>query len=102
FIGDGRFMIDLSGLADRLKSLEGVKHVVLLSERPGIQDAPRYFNAATRLHERYRAAGVILDAYTIRQEFRLDPGRYVAKALVRVAGTDTTGFRRTEFEVTAP
>jgi VWFA-related protein len=37
--------------------------------------------------------------YTMRQEFVLDPGRYVAKALVRIAGTDHVGFERTELEV---
>ena len=37
--------------------------------------------------------------YTMRQEFVLEPGRYVAKALVRIAGTDRMGFRRTAFEV---
>jgi VWFA-related protein len=37
--------------------------------------------------------------YTMRQEFVLDPGHYVAKALVRIRDTDRVGFRRTEFEV---
>lgn len=82
--GDRRFMSDLSGLADRLKSLEGVKHVVLLSERPGIQDVPRYFNPAMRLHERYRAAGVILDAVDIRQPWA--PGATAAQAGSGVGG----------------
>ncbi|HEX6096168.1 MAG TPA: VWA domain-containing protein [Thermoanaerobaculia bacterium] len=37
--------------------------------------------------------------YAMRQEFVLEPGRYVAKALVRIKGTDRVGFERTEFEV---
>lgn len=37
--------------------------------------------------------------YTMRQQFVLDPGRYVAKALVRIHDTDRVGFHRTEFEV---
>ena len=37
--------------------------------------------------------------YTIRQEFHLDPGRYTAKALIRIAGTEMTGFRRIDFAV---
>jgi hypothetical protein len=37
--------------------------------------------------------------YTMRQQFVLDPGRYVAKALVRIKGTDRVGFERTEIEV---
>ncbi len=84
FIVDGRFMTDLSGLADRLKSLEGVKHVVLLSERPGIQNASRYFNAAMRLHERYRAAGVILDGVDIRQPWA--PGATAAQSGAGIGG----------------
>ena len=34
--------------------------------------------------------------YTMRQELVLEPGRYVVKALVRIAGTDRVGFRRAE------
>ncbi len=37
--------------------------------------------------------------YTIRRDFRLGPGRYSAKALVRVVGKDVTGFGRGQFEV---
>lgn len=37
--------------------------------------------------------------YTMRQEFVLEPGRYVAKALVRIVGTDRIGFQRVPFEV---
>ena len=37
--------------------------------------------------------------YTMGQEFQLEPGRYVAKALVRIAGSDRIGFKRIEFEV---
>jgi len=40
--------------------------------------------------------------YTIRKEFNLPPGHYSAKAIVRVAGTDMTGFRRTDFVVPTP
>jgi hypothetical protein len=42
------------------------------------------------------------NAYTVREEFALQPGRYAAKVLVRVAGAGVTGFRRTDFVVTAP
>lgn len=42
-----------------------------------------------------------LNPYTIRQELRLRPGRYAAKALIRIAGTEMTGFRRTDFVVPA-
>jgi len=37
--------------------------------------------------------------FTVRQEFRLAPGQYVGKALIRVVGTELTGFRRAEFSL---
>jgi len=37
--------------------------------------------------------------YTIRGAFRLGPGRYSAKALVRVVGKDVTGLGRGQFQV---
>ncbi len=37
--------------------------------------------------------------YTVRQDFKLPPGRYAAKAIVRIPGTDKTGFQRTDFLV---
>jgi hypothetical protein len=37
--------------------------------------------------------------YTIRQKFRLGPGRYSAKALVQVVGTEAKGFRQAPFEM---
>jgi len=37
--------------------------------------------------------------YSMRQELVLAPGRYVVKALVRIAGTDRVGFRRAEVVV---
>jgi VWFA-related protein len=40
--------------------------------------------------------------YTLRQEFRLGPGRYAVKALIRVADTDAIGFRRANFTVPRP
>jgi hypothetical protein len=40
--------------------------------------------------------------YSIRQEFKIGPGRYAAKVVVRVEGKDIVGFRRTDFEVAAP
>lgn len=67
FIGDELFIEELVALADRLSSLEGVKRVVLLSERRGAQDlGVRYGNLAAMVHQRYRAAGVILDGVDIR------------------------------------
>lgn len=67
FIGDELFIEELIGLADRLASLEGIKHVVLLSERRGAQElAVRYADLAALVHERYRAGGVILDGVDIR------------------------------------
>lgn len=67
FIGDELFIEELMALADRLVSLEGVKHVVLLSERRGAEQlALKYSTIARRVHERYRAAGVILDGVDIR------------------------------------
>jgi VWFA-related protein len=77
---DRRFADDLAGLADRLAPLQGVKHVVLLSERrnldvdrpdpmrrvPSLSDP---FTAAKQVHEHYRAAGVILDAVDIRAPY---------------------------------
>jgi hypothetical protein len=35
----------------------------------------------------------------LRQKFVLPPGRYVAKAVVRIAGTPSLGFSKTEFTV---
>jgi hypothetical protein len=32
--------------------------------------------------------------YRMRQDLELAPGRYVVKALVRIAGTDRVGFQR--------
>ena len=37
--------------------------------------------------------------YTMRQDLALAPGRYVVKALVRIAGTDRVGFDRAELAV---
>jgi VWFA-related protein len=37
--------------------------------------------------------------YSIRKQFKLQPGHYSAKALLHVAGKDVTGFRRVEFAV---
>ena len=37
--------------------------------------------------------------YTMRQELVLQPGRYVVKALVRIAGTDRVGFEKAELVV---
>jgi len=64
------FIENLAALADRLAPLEGVKQVVLLSERRSGKDGegpilPR----AMRLHARYRAAGVILNGVDIRPPF---------------------------------
>lgn len=39
------------------------------------------------------------NAYTMRREFVLDPGRYVAKVVARIEGTDRVGFARAGFEV---
>jgi hypothetical protein len=40
--------------------------------------------------------------YSIRKGFALEPGRYAAKALVRVVGRDVTGFQREDFVTEAP
>lgn len=37
--------------------------------------------------------------YTLRQRFELGSGKYSAKALLRVVGTDIAGFQRSDFEV---
>ena len=37
--------------------------------------------------------------YTVRKAFQLEPGRYAAKAIVRIPGTDRMGFQRTDFVV---
>jgi hypothetical protein len=37
--------------------------------------------------------------YTMRQELTLPPGQYTAKAIVRVVGTDKTGFARKDFVI---
>ena len=37
--------------------------------------------------------------FTIRKAFSLQPGRYAAKAIVRIPGTDRMGFQRTDFVV---
>ncbi len=67
FFADELFIGELVDLADRLVALEGVKHVVLLSERRGIGDGVFWYaGMAARLHERYREAGVILDGVDIR------------------------------------
>ncbi|HKR66977.1 MAG TPA: VWA domain-containing protein, partial [Thermoanaerobaculia bacterium] len=49
----------LGELADRLASISGVKHVAFLGE--GMTKGANEFYA-TRMHERFQAAGVILDA----------------------------------------
>ncbi|HEX6096169.1 MAG TPA: VWA domain-containing protein [Thermoanaerobaculia bacterium] len=60
------FVESLSALADRLAPLEGVKQVVLLSERQSGRDGQGpVMQRTTRLHARYRAAGVILNAVDI-------------------------------------
>jgi hypothetical protein len=62
------FIESLTALADRLAPLEGVKQVVLLSERRSDDDDGRgsVNQRATRLHAHYRAAGVILNGVDIR------------------------------------
>lgn len=61
------FIENLTGLADRLAPLEGVKQVVLLSERRGDDDdRGSVIRRATRLHQHYRSAGVILNGVDIR------------------------------------
>jgi VWFA-related protein len=62
------FIENLTGLADRLAPLEGVKQVVLLSERRSDDDDGQgsVIRRATRLHAHYRAAGVILNGVDIR------------------------------------
>jgi VWFA-related protein len=179
YVGDWHLVDALGNLADRLAPLSGVKHVVLLSERPGVSDAASVYQPVMRIHTAentdddslfladtllndipQRGVTLSLDAkgsritasipgpellaqpsdkplpldvffyvfdekgqatawnqirinvdlvvgrdfleahpYTIRQEFLLEPGRYAAKALVRIAGTDMTGFRRTDFVI---
>lgn len=62
------FIENLTALADRLAPLEGVKQVVLLSERRSDEDDGRgtVNRRATRLHAHYRSAGVILNGVDIR------------------------------------
>jgi hypothetical protein len=63
------FIENLTVLADRLAPLEGVKQVVLLSERRSADDDDGRGSVnrrATRLHAHYRAAGVILNGVDIR------------------------------------
>ncbi len=55
----GRLATHLGELADRLAPISGVKHVVLLTEGSGISATPHF---AVKMHERFQAAGVILDA----------------------------------------
>lgn len=68
----------LSDLADRLAPLAGIKHVVLLSENGQVLDMTQLVRAdqtaevsltmaMRELHERYRAAGVVLDAVNTAQ-----------------------------------
>lgn len=60
------FIEQLAALADRLASLEGVKQVVLLSDRTGPEnDRGPVLQRATSMHARYRDAGVILNAVDI-------------------------------------
>jgi VWFA-related protein len=55
----------------------------------------------------FKAKRILFDAtsrvssgyVTIREPFSLPPGKYVAKALLRVAGTNSLGFTRKEFKV---
>lgn len=42
---------------------------------------------------------LLANAYPILKEFDLDPGRYSAKTLVRISGTDLAGFRRLNLDV---
>ena len=42
---------------------------------------------------------LVSNPYTIRQKFKLGPGRYSAKALVQVVGSDAKGFQRASFEI---
>ena len=61
------FIESLAALADRLAALDGVKHVVLLSDRRADDEgAGPVLQRATRLHERFRSAGVILNGVDIR------------------------------------
>lgn len=42
---------------------------------------------------------LLTNPYRVRQQIRLRPGRYSAKALLQVVGSDATGFRRTDFRI---
>ncbi len=55
----------LAALADELAPLSGIKHVVLLSERSGLDDPMSTSQAVMRMHRHFRDAGVILDAVDI-------------------------------------
>jgi VWFA-related protein len=60
------FIENLAALAERLAPLEGVKEVVLLSDRQAEDGGGGpVLQRATRLHERFRAAGVILNGVDI-------------------------------------
>ena len=93
----------LTRLADRLAPLSGIKHVVLLGEGGEVLDVRFLAQAdqtselsllmATRkLHEKYRRAGVVLDAVDVSQmtDNAADP-HFSAFSLLHMLSLDTGG-----------
>lgn len=61
-----RFVGQLGRLAERLAPLQGIKHVVLLSQSAIPAEEREPYGLISRMHERFRAAGVMLDAIDLR------------------------------------
>lgn len=87
----GRAAIHLGALADRLAPISGVKHVVLFAAGSGISANTTF---AVQMHERFKAAGVILDAVELdglrvpdfrEPESRVDTNMYAAPTLTPVS-----------------
>jgi VWFA-related protein len=91
------FIENLTALAERLSPLEGVKQIVLLSERALERDGQGpVLQRSTRLHARYRAAGVILNAVDI-QPPRVPAGSAIATSPSPVARSRTPNVLTSHF-----
>ena len=98
------------GKVDVTASVPGVELLARSTDKPVVLDVFFYIFNDRKLISGWSQARIAIDLqkgrefleanpYTIHKEFELAPGKYSAKALVRVVGTDIVGFQRASFDV---
>ena len=98
------------GKVDVTASVPGVELLARSTDKPVVLDVFFYIFNDRKSISGWSQARIAIDLqkgreflqanpYTIHKEFDLAPGKYSAKALVRVVGTDIVGFQRASFDV---